>query len=95
MIDVDILDYVILKLGSYVASGISKREENKTNKTIDVLLDIKDNKKVSNKDILDALLYALKKLGDFSMEYEINTKEFEEIDKVCDELYNIIKNKKY
>ena len=95
MIGADILDYVILKLGSYVASGIPKREENKTNKTIDVLLDIKDNRKVSNKDILNALLYALKKLGDFSMEYEINTKEFEEIDKVYDELYNIIKNKKY
>ena len=95
MTNSDTLDYTILKLGSYVAIGLSKREENKANKTIDILLDIKDGKKVSKKDKTDALLYALKKIGDFSLDYDdFDSKEYKEIEEVEDVLYHMIKDLK-
>ena len=93
MTNSDILHYTILKLASYVATGLPKREENKANKTIDVLLDIKDGKKVPKKDKMDALLYAFKKIGDFSFDYDdFDSKEYKEIEEVEDVLYHMIKD---
>lgn len=50
-------------------------------------------KRFQKKDKMNALLYALEKIGNFSLDYDdFDSKEYKEIEEVENVLYQMIKN---